>query len=301
MTKPTLVVLAAGIGSRYGGLKQIDPVGRHGEIVLDYSVYDAIRAGFGKIVFVIRREIEKPFKEVIEPHFAGRIALAYAFQDLTDLPAGFTAPVNRAKPWGTAHALYACRDAVREPFGVINADDFYGRTSYRILAEKLKQVGGQPNRYCLVAFTLRNTLSDHGTVSRGVCEVDANGLLTKVVERRKIERQGATARYSENDRWFNLSGDEDVSMNMWGFTPSFFGPLGHGLEQFLSASIQNPAAEYQLPTAVDALIHNTAATVEVLRTSERWLGVTYPEDKQVVVAGLRELVKAGVYPEKLWE
>ncbi len=300
MNKPTLVVLAAGIGSRYGGLKQIEPIGPSGEIVIDYSIYDAIAAGFGKIVFVIRRDIEEAFRAKADPHFARRIPVDYAFQELSDLPAGFQPPAARPKPWGTAHAVYAARKAVKEPFGVINADDFYGRSSFQLLADQLKKYDAKDNRYCLVAFVLRNTLSDFGPVARGVCRATADGHLAEVVERKRIEPDGHAAKFLDGEEWKPLTGDEPVSMNLWGFTPTFFDYLEEDFRAFLAVSREDPKAEHQLPTVVDKLVHQRRVTVDILQSHEKWLGVTYPDDKALVQKGVRDLIKAGVYPEKLW-
>ncbi len=298
--RPTLAVLAAGIGSRYGGLKQIEPVGPSGEIVIDYSVFDALGAGFGKLLFVIRRDIEDAFRSVIEPHFAGRIAIEYAYQELTDVPAGFAAPQGRTKPWGTGHAVYACRHACREPFAVINADDFYGRTSFQLLADALRKLPPRGNRHCLAAFTLRNTLSDHGPVSRGVCHVGRDGLLQTVVEHHKVEQNGVSVHGLRDGKPVTLTGEEPVSMNLWGFAPTVFEHLDREFRKFLPTAMDNAGAEFQLPTVVDTLIREGRAEVEVIRSGERWLGVTYPEDKARVVSGIRDLVRAGVYSQNLW-
>lgn len=300
MNKPTLVVLAAGIGHRFGGLKQIAPVGPSGEIVIDYSVFDAIGAGFGKLLFVIRRDIEDTFRSVIEPHFAGRIAIEYAYQELDDVPAGFAAPSGRTKPWGTGHAVYACRHACREPFAVINADDFYGRTSFKLLADKLGQLPPKGNRHVLVAFVLRNTLSEHGPVSRGVCRTSDDGLLLNVAEHHKVARSDGAVQGLRDGQPVSLSGEEPVSMNLWGFAPTIFDHLEREFRAFLPSATDNVTVEYQLPTVVDSLIGQGRAEVEVLYSRERWLGVTYPDDKGYVVAGIRNLVNAGVYPQKLW-
>ncbi len=297
---PTLVVMAAGIGSRYGGLKQIDPVGPSGEIVIDYSVYDAIRAGFGKAVFIIRREIESAFKEIAETHFRGRIELDYAFQELDRLPAGFRVPEGRTKPWGTGHAILMAKDAVREPFAVINADDFYGRQSFEVLARALEGQDPGEARYQLVGFVLRNTLSEHGAVARALCESDRQGRLTRIVERMRVEKQGRGARYLDGETWTDLTGDELCSMNMFGFTPTLFGHLERGLRAFLERAGGERKAEYLIPTAIGDLLAEDAAEVEVLASNEKWLGVTYPQDKPAVVAGVRRLIDAGVYPESLW-
>ena len=300
-TKPTLVVLAAGMGSRYGGLKQIDPVGPHGEIVMDYSVFDAVRAGFGKVVFVIRRDIEEMFRASIEPHVRGRLPIGYAFQELTDLPPGFTVPEGRTKPWGTGQAVWACRHAVTEPFGIINADDFYGRSSFAHLAALLGTLDAGKCQACIVPFTLRNTLSENGTVSRGVCQFDAAGNLAGVTERVKIAQAGAgAAKFEENGQWFPLTGDEPVSMNMWGFTAPVFPEIGRLFTEFLQASGTSPKAEFGIPTVVDALVRGKGMKVPGRATAEQWFGVTYPEDKPTVTAGVQALITKGVYGENLW-
>lgn len=297
----TLVVLAAGIGSRYGGLKQIEAVGPNGAIVIEYSVYDAIRAGFDRVVCVIRRDIETDFRSLVAARFEKHIPVDYVFQDMADLPAGFSVPADRKKPWGTGHAVLACRDVVKTPFAVINADDFYGRRSYDSLGRFLKGVKPDSGSYSMVGFTLRNTLSEHGHVARGVCEVDGQGLLKRVVERTNIEKTESGARYAEpNGGWTPLTGDEVVSMNMWGLTPSLFGPLQREFTRFLQQNHGNPKAEFFLPTVVDGLVGAGQASVKVLATPESWFGVTYPQDKAVVVEGIRRLVEQGVYPVSLW-
>ena len=298
----TLVVLAAGIGSRYGGLKQIEAVGPNGAIVIEYSVYDAIRAGFDRVVCVIRRDIETDFRSIVASRFEKQIPVDYVFQDMADLPSGFAVPADRKKPWGTGHAVLTCRDIVKTPFAVINADDFYGRRSYEVLGNFLKGVKADSGSYSMVGFTLRNTLSEHGHVARGVCEVDSRGLLKRVVERTNIEKTDAGARFTDTDgSQTNLTGDEIVSMNMWGLTPSLFPQLQREFTTFLQKNAANPKAEYFLPTVVDGLVNAGKATVNVLATPESWFGVTYPQDKAVVVEGIRALVEKGVYPEKLWK
>lgn len=300
--KPTLVVMAAGVGSRYGGLKQIDPIGPSGEIILDYSVYDAIRAGFGKVVFIIRRDIEKDFKAVISSHFAERVRVEYVFQELSDLPQGFSVPAGRTKPWGTGQAVLACKDAVKEPFGVINADDLYGAESYRVLAGCLSKLRPDSIAYAMVGFQLANTLSDHGHVTRGICELDARGMLKTVVERFKIEKSPSGARYQdENGQWVPLKGGEIASMNMWGFTPTLFRQLADKFPLFLKSAGGNLKAEFLLPSIVDEVIKEGKATLQVLHTPEKWLGITYKEDKPTVVASVRALVDRGVYPSPLWK
>jgi UTP-glucose-1-phosphate uridylyltransferase len=299
--KPTLVVMAAGIGSRYGGLKQIDPVGPRGEIILDYSVYDAIKAGFGKVVFIIRHDIENDFKTVISSHFAGKIQVEYVFQELTDLPAGFSVPADRKKPWGTGHAILCCKNMVKEPFGVINADDLYGTESYKILAAYLDVLSPASNAFALVGFKLVNTLSDHGHVTRGICEVDAQRRLKSVVERFKIEKTQSGARFQdEKNEWQPLKGDEIASMNMWGFTPAIFDHLERMFPLFLKTAVNNNKAEFLLPSIVDELIKEGRITMHVLDTPARWLGITYKEDKPEVVRNVGELVSRKVYPSPLW-
>ncbi len=300
--KPTLVVMAAGVGSRYGGLKQIDPVGPNNEIILDYSVYDAIRAGFGKVVFIIRRDIEKDFKAVIGSHFAGRVNVEYVFQELTDLPTGFSVPEGRTKPWGTGQAVLSCRNIVKEPFGVINADDLYGAESYKILADYLGKLDPASNAYAMVGFRIANTLSDHGHVTRGLCEVDANRMLVSVVERFKIEKTPTGARYlDEKEQWVGLKGDEIASMNMWGFTPTMFKYLEQKFPPFLKQAGGNLKAEFLMPSVADELIKAGKITMKILNTPAQWLGVTYKEDKPSVQKSIQELIARKVYPTPLWK
>ena len=304
--KPTLLMLAAGIGSRYGGLKQIDPVGPHGETIMDYSVYDAIRAGFGKLVFIIRRDIEDAFRAAIGSRFSDKITVEYAFQELDLLPEGYTVPLGRKKPWGTAHAVLAANGAVQEPFAVINCDDFYGAESFRILGQFLESLN-DPNlptvqaEYCMVGFTLSNTLSEHGSVSRGICTADPHGFLTHVVERTHIEQDGGSIFYMDGAGQKNLlSGAEIVSMNMWGFTPSIFAHLDHMFAEFLRAHGHEEKSEFFLPFAVNDLIAGNQARVTVLRSESSWFGVTYQEDKPIVQRSIRKLIAEGAYPEWLW-
>lgn len=300
--KPTLVVMAAGVGSRYGGLKQIDPVGPCGEIILDYSVYDAIRAGFGKVVFIIRRDIEKDFKAIIGSHFARRVKAEYVYQELTDLPAGFSVPLGRSKPWGTGQAVLSCKNAVKEPFGVINADDLYGMESYKVLADYLSKLDPASNAYAMIGFRIANTLSDHGHVTRGICGVDANRMLLSVVERFKIEKTLAGARYQdEKEQWVALKGDEIASMNMWGFTPAIFKYLEQKFPLFLKTAAGNPKAEFLMPSIADELIGERKITMKVLDTPAKWLGITYKEDKPEVERNIRELIGLNIYPAPLWK
>ena len=298
MSKPTLLVLAAGMGSRYGGLKQIDPVGPNGETIIDYSIHDALRAGFGKLVFVIRRDIEAQFREIVGARFEKRIAVEYVFQELDKLPAGFTVPPGRSKPWGTAHAILMAADTVREPFAAINADDFYGAESYRLLAQNL--TSGSPD-YAMVGFTLRNTLSDFGSVARGICRVNGDHCLQSVVELTKIERDGNGAKdTSAAGEITRLTGDEAVSMNMWGFTPALFPQLQECFETFMKRSGHELRSECYIPSAVNDLVLAGQARVKVLRTEDSWFGVTYREDRPRVGASVRQLVTRGDYPERLW-
>jgi len=297
-----LVVLAAGIGSRYGGLKQMDPMGPAGEFIIDYSVFDAIRAGFDEVTFVISRPVEKDFKAVIAARLEHRIRTQYVLQELTtEMPAGFRVPHDRTKPWGTGHAVLVCRHAVRTPFAVINADDFYGRESFARLAGFLNRRSIDETRYSMVGFVLHNTVSEHGHVARGICDVDSKGFLRNVVERTRIEKTPTGARFATgDDSWQALTGNELVSMNMWGFTPSIFGFLADEFPRFLASAANQPKAEFFMPALVDTLIRQGKATTEVLETPDSWFGVTYTEDKPVVVRKIRSLVEAGVYPSKLW-
>jgi dTDP-glucose pyrophosphorylase len=297
-TAPTLLVLAAGMGSRYGGLKQIDPVGPSGETIIDYSIYDALRAGFGKLVFVLRKEIEQPFKETVGARFEKHAPVDYVFQELDKLPAGFTVPAGRTKPWGTTQAILMAADAIREPFAAINADDFYGAESYRLLAAHL-QPGVED--YAMVGFTLRNTLSEFGTVARGVCRVDASDYLESVVELTSIARDGGQVKNTDAEgRVTVLDGDEPVSMNMWGFTPRLFGQLRTRFEAFLRQHGTDLKRECYIPSTVNDLVADGEARVKVLRTGDAWFGVTYREDHPRVAESIRRLVRDGAYPENLW-
>ncbi len=301
MDKPTLLILAAGMGSRYGGLKQMDPVGPSGEIVLDYSIFDALRAGFGRAVFVIRRDIEQPFREMVGAKWEKRLPCAYAFQDLADVPEGFSVPADRAKPWGTAHAIRAGRREIQGPFAAINADDFYGAASFRALAGHLA-AERHPAGHAMVAFRLGQTLSEHGSVSRGVCLCGTDRLLTGIQERTKITRHADGTLWDEPDGGpaAALTGGEPVSMNCWGFMPSLFRELDAAFEAFLrGAGGTSPKKEFTIPAVVDGLIRSGRGTVKVLDTPARWFGVTYREDKATVQAAIRALVAAGDYPPRL--
>lgn len=294
----TLLVLAAGMGSRYGGLKQIDPVGPGGETLMDYSVYDAFRAGFDKLVFVIRRDIERPFKETVGRRFEQHLEVQYAYQELSQVPAGVNISPARQKPWGTGHALLAGASAVREPMAVINADDFYGAESFRVLAAHL--LSGSP-AYAMVGFNLRNTLSEFGSVARGVCRLSPEHSLESVVELTRIEKDGTAAKYTDAAGQVHpLSGDETVSLNMWGFNPSIFPHLASEFREFLQQHGQDPKAEYYIPSVVNTLVTRGQAKVQVLPTPDSWLGITYREDRPRVIAGIQQLVQQGRYPSKLW-
>ncbi len=295
--KPTLLVLAAGMGSRYGGLKQIDKLGPSGQAILQYSCFDAARAGFGKVVFVIRRDIEKDFCELVMPKVKKHIDAEYVFQDKDDLPEGFTLPADRQKPWGTAHAVLAARHAVKEPFAVINADDFYGKEAYQTIAEYFNSPEGQKEgNYCMVGYPVKNTLSEYGTVSRGVCGKDEKGNLTTVVERTKIIRQDGQIVYLEDDKATAIAEDTPVSMNFWGFQPEFFKALESDFALFLKENIEKPKAEFLIPWVVDNMIKSQKATCKVLTCDAKWFGVTYQEDRPATVAKFVELTEKGEYP-----
>ena len=304
MTGPQLVVMAAGIGSRYGGLKQVDPVGPSGEIVLDYAVYDAIRAGFAGVVFVIRRDIEEVFRDKVGRSIEQRIDTRYVFQEITALPSPFTVPEGRTKPWGTGHAVLSAAGAVAAPFAVINADDYYGRQSFQALADHLRAArdAGGVYDFSMVAFHLQNTVTEHGHVARGVCTATADGHLATIVERTRIETSGGRIRFTEDGgaTWTELPGDTPVSMNMWGFTPGFMNELRQRFPAFLQKSAGNPKAEYFLPSVVNDLVQEGKARVRVLPTAEKWYGVTYQEDKPELKAFIQSQVNSGRYPEKLW-
>jgi NDP-sugar pyrophosphorylase family protein len=303
--KPTLLILAAGMGSRYGGLKQLDAMGPSGEVVLDYSVFDAIRAGFGKVVFVIRRDFEEQFRTQVGAKFADRITVDYAFQDLHDLPAGFSLPEGRTKPWGTAHALLAAEQVVHEPFLMINADDFYGRDAFAKIATELMTARPDDGKshYSMVGFYLKNTLSDHGSVARGVCQRTADGMLASVLEMTKIFKVGSSGAAENREvesAYVPLTGEEVVSMNFFGFTPDVFARLRTAFTAFLQVSGTDLKAECYVPKEIDTLIQGGKADVRVLESNDSWFGVTYPEDKADVVDSIRALVAKGAYPEKLW-
>ena len=300
MTQPTLLILAAGMGSRYGGLKQIDPIGPDGEIIIDYSIYDALRSGFGKIVVLTRPEIEAPLRE----HFASSLGehspIVFATQRLDDLPDGFPLPAGREKPWGTAHAIWAARQQLDTPFGVINADDFYGPASFQILHDALGETR-QPGDCCMVGFELAKTLSRHGTVSRGICRVDAQGCLSDVTEHTKIEPQGehGARTLDAQGNWNPIAPDSITSMNLWGFDPSILGLLETEFRKFLSAQGAELKSEFFIPSAVNTLIASGAGRCKVLKTPEQWFGMTYNEDRPLAIQAVKELISAQVYPQSL--
>jgi NDP-sugar pyrophosphorylase family protein len=286
------------MGSRYGGLKQIDPVGPAGETIIDYSIFDALRAGFGKLVFVIRRDIEQQFREIVGARFEKRVAVDYVFQALEDIPPRFAVPAGRTKPWGTTQAILLAADAIHEPFAAINADDFYGADGYRSLAGHL--TSGSPD-YSMVGFVLRNTLSDFGSVARGVCQVSGDGYLEHIVELTKVERDGNGARNTDAAGTVTkLTGDEPVSMNMWGFTPQVFDQLRERFEKFLEGNSTDLKSECYIPNTVGELVRAGRARVKVLHSRDSWFGVTYREDRPRVVESIRRLIADGLYPESLW-
>ena len=306
MKNTTLVVMAAGMGSRYGGLKQIDPVGPNGEIILDYSVFDAIEAGFDRVIFVIKHEIEEDFKKITDGRYGDKIKVDYAFQDMADLPDGFSVPEGRVKPWGTGQAVLACRNLVDGPFAVINADDYYGKQTFKLIHDELvKEVedNGKYN-FCMVGFRVENTLTENGTVARGVCQTNADSMLTDIVERTKIAINGDRIQFTEDDgaSWTDIPAGTTVSMNCWGFSTEMMKELGDRFAAFLEKGIkENPLkCEYFLPFVVDELLKEGKAQVKVLETSEKWYGVTYKEDRKLVADALGQKVSDGIYPEKLW-
>lgn len=304
MTQPTLLIMAAGMGSRYGGLKQIDPIGPRGEIVLDFSIYDALRAGFGKVVFVIRKDIEDAFKKAVGSKYENRVAVEYVFQDLEDLPNGYTLPEGRSKPWGTSHAILAAREVVREPFAALNADDFYGANSFQVLGDFLRRAEDRNGRgdYAMVGFDLSNTLSPFGSVARGICEADTDANLTSVVELTKLEeKDGIVVNTEEDGSLTPIRADAPVSMNIWGFTPSYMEKAWREFELFLRRSGSELKSEFYIPSVVDRLIKNGEATCKILPTASRWFGVTYQEDKPYVMEQMKKLADQGDYPSPLWK
>lgn len=301
--KPTLYVLAAGMGSRYGGLKQLDGVGPQGQTIMDYSIYDALQAGFGKVVFVIRHDFEAEFREKILSKYQGHVPTEVVFQSVDALPEGFTVPEGRTKPWGTNHAIMMGAKAISEPFAVINADDFYGRDAFEVMARQLTSLADDSKgRYCMVAFQLGNTMTENGSVSRGVCTVDANGKLADVVERTAISFDADhNITYTDAEgKPAHLEATTPVSMNLWGFTPDYFDFSEREFVKFLDKDLNTPKAEFFIPLVIDTLIRNGEATVKVLDTDSRWFGVTYAQDRQGVVDKFAELHREGVYPSPLF-
>ena len=298
--KPTLFILAAGMGSRYGGLKQLDGLGPNGETIMDYSVFDAMRAGFGKVVFVIRKDFEEDFRKVVLSKYADHVPCEVCFQGIDNLPEGFTRNPERTKPWGTNHAVLMAKDIIKEPFMVINADDFYGKESFEVMAKFLLDVNGQEGKYCMAGYRVGNTLSEHGTVSRGVCATDKMGFLTDVVERTAIENKNGHVVYQDNGVDVEIPFETPVSMNMWGFTPEYFTYAEEAFKAFLTENSQELKAEFYIPTLVNDMIKSGKATCQVLDTTTKWFGVTYADDRQMVVDKIQALVDAGVYPNKLF-
>jgi NDP-sugar pyrophosphorylase family protein len=304
MSQPQLVVMAAGIGSRFGGLKQIEPMGPGNEVLLDYSLFDAHRAGFRSVTFVIRNELEKAFRQRIDSGIASGFDVRYAYQEIDRVPEGFTVAESRAKPWGTAHAVLCARETVHAPFAVINADDFYGAQSFKNLYNYLS--GARDTRsvfdFCMVGYRLENTLTEHGHVARGVCEVDGSGNLRSIVERTRIEKRAEGIRYlDDSGEWVGIDGQSIVSMNMFGFTPVFMDILNDRFPAFLRENIDKPKAEFFMPTVVNELVAAQRARVKVLPTPDAWIGVTYKEDAPAARAAIAQLITEGAYPQKLWE
>ena len=301
MKKPVLVIMAAGMGSRYGGLKQIDPIDKEGHIIMDFSIYDAVRAGFEKVLFIIKKENEKAFREAIGERLSKQIEVAYVFQELDNLPEGYTVPEGRVKPWGTGQAILCCKDVVKEPFLVINADDYYGKEAYVEAFKELTTPKKQADKMqiSMVGFVLKNTLSENGGVTRGVCKVDANQMLTEIVETSNIIKTQAGAAVATDGKETPIDADTPVSMNMWGLTPEFFEILEKGFAEFVAAQEEgNLKGEYLLPTIIGDLLKEGKVEVKVLKSHDKWFGVTYKEDKELVVNEVEALVEKGLYPEK---
>ena len=306
MNKPVLVIMAAGMGSRYGGLKQIDPVDEQGHIIIDFSIFDAIRAGFEKVVFIIKKANEKDFMEAIGNRIAKQIQVEYVFQELDHIPQKYEVPQDRQKPWGTGHAILCCKDVVKEPFAVINADDYYGPKAFQMIYDYLSTHEDDSRyRYTMVGYILENTLTENGHVARGVCTVSPDGYLQEIHERTQIEKHGEDSEYTEDGgkTWVKLPKGSTVSMNMWGFTPSIFPELEKGFDAFLEEALEkNPLkGEFFLPSMIEQLLQENKATVSVLKSQDRWYGVTYREDKPVVMEAIKRLKKEGLYPENLYD
>lgn len=306
MNKPVLVIMAAGMGSRYGGLKQIDPVDEEGHIIMDFSMYDARRAGFEKVIFIIKKENEENFKEAVGDRMAKYMDVSYAFQELANIPEGYEVPEGRVKPWGTAHAVLSCIDQIDGPFAVINADDYYGQEAFQLIYDYLaSHEDDEKYRYTMVGYHLGNTVTDNGHVARGICDMNENGELVAIHERTRIEKRDGGIAFTEDDgeTWTSVPADATVSMNMWGFTKSILTEIKEGFPAFLEEGLQsNPMkCEYFLPTVVSDLLGEDRATVAVLKSADKWYGVTYKEDKPVVVAAIKRMKEEGLYPVHLWE
>ena len=306
MNKPVLVIMAAGMGSRYGGLKQIDPIDEDGHIIMDFSMFDAKRAGFEKVIFIIKHEIEKDFKEGVGKRIAKYMDVSYAYQDLSNLPDGYEVPDGRVKPWGTAHAVLSCMDQIEGPFAVINADDYYGQQAFQLIYDFLaSHEDDEKYRYTMVGYHLGNTVTDNGHVARGICDMNENGELVAIHERTRIEKRDGGIAFTEDDgaTWTFVPADTTVSMNMWGFTRSIVEEIKNGFPAFLDTGLkENPMkCEYFLPTVVSDLLGADKATVAVLKSADKWYGVTYKEDKPVVVAAIKKMKEDGLYPEHMWE
>lgn len=306
MEKPTLIIMAAGMGSRYGGLKQIDPVSDKGEIILDFSLYDAMMAGFEKVIFIIKKENEADFRALIDERAGKHLQVEYAFQELTDIPEGYRVPAEREKPWGTCHAVLSARKLIDGPFAVINADDYYGPGAFQSIYDYLATAKDDKKyRYCMIGYLLENTLTENGHVARGVCEVSQDGTLQDIVERTRIMWRNGEIAYTEDegDSWYPLAEGTTVSMNFWGFTESFVKEMEARFPAFLDKALaENPLkGEYFLPGVVDQLIKEDKASVKVLQSQDRWYGVTYKEDKEGVVSALQSMKDKGIYPDKLWK
>ncbi len=299
--KPTLLILAAGLGSRYGGVKQMDKIGPSGESIIDYSIYDAIRAGFGKVVFVLNPTIENDFREIYEPRLKGKIETGFVLQEISNIPEGIEFNPERVKPWGTGHAVMMAKDVINEPFAVINADDFYGRDAYRVMSDYLQSLTNNQTDYSMVGYLLKNTISEFGSVSRGVCSLDENSFLTGVVERTSIVRKGDKIVYEENGSEVEIDENSIVSMNFWGFTPRFFEQLDRDFRKFIVENANQLKAEFFIPLVVNNLIKSNEASIKVLKSTAQWFGVTYREDKPVTIQKVKELVEKGIYPENLWK
>ncbi|MBK5202667.1 MAG: NTP transferase domain-containing protein [Prolixibacteraceae bacterium] len=297
--KKTLLILAAGMGSRFGGLKQIEPIGPAGETILEYSLFDAIRAGFDKVVFVIRKSFEKEFKAHFENKLKGKIEVQYIFQELDNLPSGYQVPAEREKPWGTGHAILVAKKAINEPFAMINADDFYGTSAFQEIADFFNN-GISPQTYGMVSYSLKNTISEFGFVARGVCKIDSDRNLSEITERTKIQREGKSICYIEGENHIDLNPDAIVSMNFWGFHPSLFEELEKQFKLFLDKNINTPKTEFFIPSVIFNMIKSKQINVKVLHANSHWFGITYPQDKAFVVNQIQKLTEKGIYPKKLW-